>query len=355
MDRADRYVFVGFVIALLLCLCLLGVLFVVADAFQNLDEFVLHLRRAGTWQGLGILASYYAARFLISVGSFGEVVAAIPAVMLVAFMARSNELVAMLASGRAMARSALPILAGCLLVGVGAFCIKGFAGPCLVRSENTSARIIFDRVRTIGGGLSVHGRSGDVAYVLSVSEYDPAARKAGNFRACLIEPSGVFTEIRAAEATWVEGAWKFDPAAEKWSYLLPERAEGPERLEELRTQLGPELLESEEMGPGVLPTGALWREGSRPDFAAAFHERLACLFAPVALVAALLPLVLTTDRSQVFQGVALAAFAAAGYEILSRSMLAAAASGRIPAAVGAYLPPVISAALGGLGFSKLRT
>lgn len=357
MGRADRYVLTGFGLTLFFTLALIAVLFVVADAFQNLDEFVLHLRRSGAWGGLGLLGRYYAAKFLVSVGSFGEIAAVAPAVVFAASMARSNEFVAVLAAGRSLPRAVLPVFAGCAAVGAAAFCLRTAAGPTLVRSENASARVIFDRAKTMGGALSVQGRSGATSCALSVEEYDPASRRARGFRACLVEPTAPFVDIRAASAEWdsSRGAWVFSPAAKKWSY--PVSAGGPavEELAEFPTCLGPDLLEAEEMGPGVLSTGALFRERSRPELAAALHERLALLLSPVALALAAVPFVLTTDRSRVFTGVAVAALVIALYEVVARSFVAAVASGHLPALVGAWLPPVAFGAAGALGLKRIGT
>ena len=359
LPRMDRYVAAAFAGALASALALIFALFVVLDAFQYLDDLAGFLERFGVAAGLGVLARYYVARFLAEVGSFGEIVAVAPAIMAAWSLARSNELVAVLAGGTSLRRAAAPILTGCALVGLACFAMKGFSGPALVRSEKADWRRIFDKTRTLGSSLSVQGASGRARVALSLEEYNPSKRTGRGFRAAVIETGKPLADIVAPVAAW-DGqarAWRFPEGGRKWLYSAarPTDAPGFEPVEAFRTELDPDLLEAEELGPAVLSLGALVRQRSRPEMAAALHSQLAQVAAPLALALAALPVVLTTDRSRVLQATLLAIAVVVVYEVVARTLAGAAAAGYIPAFVGGWLTPGIFGAAGVWKMSRLDT
>jgi len=345
VKRLDRYVFGGFVAALATTIVLVLVLYVVLDAFQRLDEYVEHARAEGTIVAVGVILRYYLARFLAEFSVFSEIIAIVPAVLVVAGMARANEFVAPLAAGRSLRRVALPVFAGCALVGVFAFALQNAAGPALVRQAFTDRRRISGRAAALGNSLSVQGRSGTAAVALSVERYDPGARRAEGFQACVIDGSddAPLVDIRAPFAAWdaASGAWNFPEGGRRWAYggaVTEERVF--EDVDRFPTALGPDLLEAEELGSRALGLGALSRQRARPEFASEFHRRLAQVFAPLALALAALPFVLTTDRSRIFHAGAMAVLGVVGYEIAARSFVA-------------YLPPLLGGWLAPVGFTAL--
>lgn len=381
MKRFDRYVLGGFAVALGATLVLVLVLYVVADAFQHLEEFVRHFGREGVVAGVGVVLRYYACRFLTDVSTFGEILALAPAVIVAAAMARANEFVAPLAAGMSIRRLALPIFISCALVGAFAFAFRTLAGPTLVRQTLADKRRIYGYAGTLGTSLSVQGRSGRSrspgapeesddrpAVTLSVESYDASRARARGFDAAVIEPGKPFARIRSPVAVWDKeaGAWRFPRGGRKWSYGLPVsagevggRGEAPSReskkpafeeVTEFRTALGADLLEAEELGACVLSLRALYSQRARPEFARALHGRLAQLVAPVALVLAALPFVLTTERSRVFQRVCLAILVAAAYELAAR-----AGAGYVDAFLGGWLAPAAFAAFGGWRLARIET
>lgn len=348
MKRLDRYVFRGFAVALASTLVLVLVLYMVLDAFQRLDDYVEHARREGVIVAVGVVLRYYLARFLAELSVFSEIVAIIPAVLVIAGMARANEFVAPLAAGRSLRRLALPVFAGCALVGILAFALQNVAGPALVRQAFADRRRINGRAAALGSSLSVQGRSGGAAVAVSVERYDPGARRAEGFQACVIDGAGdaPLVDIRAPVAVWdpVPRAWLFPEGARRWAYgsaVTAVTAESAfEKIDNFPTALGPDLLEAEELGTRVLGLGALFRQRARPEFASAFHRRLAQILAPLALALAAVPFVLTTDRSRIFHAGVLTALVTVGYEVASRGF-------------AAYLPPLLGGWLAPLGFAAL--
>jgi len=355
MLRIDRHITIAFATALASTLLLIAILFVVLDAFPNLDNYALIIKRDGFLVGIAVIARYYVMHFLTQLSGFGEIIAATSAIVVVAGMARSNEFVAMLAGGMSLRRVALPVFVCCGLVGVGIFALRNGAGPDLARGARDDWRIIKGRGAALGRSLSVQGRSGEEgesAVALSVEEYDPSTSTGTGFAVAVIAPGKPFVDIRADVAVW-DGdahAWRFPHGAHRWSYGSNERTEALTTIRAFETGLGPDLLEAEDLGASVVGLGGLLRQRSRPEFAAELHERLAQILAPLALALIALPFVLTTDRTRVFQGTMLAAITVIGYEMVAHICGSASATGYIPAIVGGWLAPV---AFGGLGAWRL--
>ena len=375
MRRTDRYVSTSFALAFAATLALVAALFVVVDAFQDLDRLVELFRRDGVFVGLGVLARYYAARFLSQLASLGEIVAIAPALVVAASMARANEFVAVMAGGTSLRRAALPLFVGCALLGPLNFGLRNLAGPAFVRSEHADLRRIRGHTETLGQSLSVQGHDPVPgtrrrrAVVVSLEEYDPSSLSGRGFAAQVIEPAGPLVDIRAPVAAWDERRheWRFPGGATKWLYYgRPGSTDFGElsraaharplvRIDRFQTALGPDLLEVEELGAGVLTLGGLWRQRARPRFASELHERIAQLFVPLVLALAALPFVLTADPSRVLRGAVLAILVVVSYEMLAHFSLGLAGAGYLPAFVGGWLVPFVFAGFGVWRVVRLRT
>ena len=133
MRIIDRYLLQGFLNALLYCLALFFILFVVIDAFNNLDEFLKH------GISLRIILSYY----LYSIPSIFVQVIPVAVLMAVLYMLgnlnRHNELLAMKASGISGFHILAPYLFMGALVSFGVFLLSERVVP---HTAVTSASIM---------------------------------------------------------------------------------------------------------------------------------------------------------------------------------------------------------------------
>jgi lipopolysaccharide export system permease protein len=108
LTRIDRYLAGQFSRAFLIFLVSFTGLYVVIDAFGNLDEFVTYGERLG---GLaGVLAEYYGYRSLTFFNLMSNVVALIAAMFTVTGFQRHHEMTALLAAGISKRRIVTPIL-----------------------------------------------------------------------------------------------------------------------------------------------------------------------------------------------------------------------------------------------------
>jgi len=103
----DRYVLLLFLKVLVICFVSLTGLYIVIDAFGNLDEFISY----GEQQGLlSVLAEYYGARILSFFDRISGLLSLIAVIFVVTWLQRSNELTAIMAGGISQSRVIRPLL-----------------------------------------------------------------------------------------------------------------------------------------------------------------------------------------------------------------------------------------------------
>ena len=108
MRIIDRYILRQFVQTFLICFVSLVGLYVVFDAFTNLESF---LKAAGDSGGLlGIIASYYAYQSLAFFDMTAGILALIAAMFTITWLQRHNEMTALMAAGVPRFRAALPVI-----------------------------------------------------------------------------------------------------------------------------------------------------------------------------------------------------------------------------------------------------
>jgi lipopolysaccharide export system permease protein len=114
MWTIDRYVMRLFVKVLVVCFMSLTGLFIVIDAFGNLDELLTLGDKHGSL--VGVLCEYYGARALAFFDRTSALIALVAATFAVTTMQRSNELAALQAAGISKARLVRPLIVGTIVV-----------------------------------------------------------------------------------------------------------------------------------------------------------------------------------------------------------------------------------------------
>jgi lipopolysaccharide export system permease protein len=110
----DRYLLRQFVQTFLICFCSLTGLYIVIDAFTNLEEFITHSRDNGGM--LAVIGKYYGYRALTFFDTTSHIVTLIAAMFTVTWIQRHNELTALEAAGIPKARIIKPLIATALLI-----------------------------------------------------------------------------------------------------------------------------------------------------------------------------------------------------------------------------------------------
>ncbi len=113
----DRYLLLQFVQIFAICYVSLTGLFVVIDAFTNIDHFMTFARNEG--QSLvQVLAEYYSYRAIAIFDQTSGVLALVAAMFTVTWIERYNELTALMAAGISRLRVLRPVIVAAIVVGV---------------------------------------------------------------------------------------------------------------------------------------------------------------------------------------------------------------------------------------------
>ena len=114
MRIIDRYLLRQFVQVFLICFSSLTGLYIVFDAFGNLDEFLRFAEKEGSL--LGTMTQYYTFRSIFFFDRTSGVLALIAAMFTVTWIQRYNELTALLAAGMPTRRVMKPVFLAAIAI-----------------------------------------------------------------------------------------------------------------------------------------------------------------------------------------------------------------------------------------------
>lgn len=114
MPIIDRYIVTSFLKIFLICFLSFSGLFIIIDAFTNLEEFLGMKRRGGDMASA--ITGYYGPRILQFFDRTAPLIALVAAIFTLATMQRSNEITAIAAGGISKRRIAKPILLTTLVI-----------------------------------------------------------------------------------------------------------------------------------------------------------------------------------------------------------------------------------------------
>jgi lipopolysaccharide export system permease protein len=118
MKILDKYIIKNFLVGYLIAFCVLMGLRIIIDLFVNLDEFARHAN-LGMIAVIGNIIRYYGIQSTVYFRDFAGMITVVAAAFSLGKMTRSNELIAVLASGVSLKRVIAPIiLMAVLLAGV---------------------------------------------------------------------------------------------------------------------------------------------------------------------------------------------------------------------------------------------
>ena len=119
MKKLDRYVAKNFLVGYAIAFCVLMGLRIIIDLFVNLDEFTEHLDTLTTIEVFKNIFMFYLLNSLLYFRDFAGMITVVAAAFSFGKMIRSNELIAIMASGVSLKRTIGPIIfLSLLLTGV---------------------------------------------------------------------------------------------------------------------------------------------------------------------------------------------------------------------------------------------
>jgi lipopolysaccharide export system permease protein len=159
----DRQRYWNFLKAYVICFVALVGLYVVIDAFSNIDEF--NERAEGTAGLMMAMGRFYLIRMSLFYDRLCGVIAMMAAIFTVTWMQRNNELVAMLAAGVSTPRAIRPVLVSAVLVSLVAVVNQEWIMPPLGEElqkshDDDGTRMVKVNQWPDTNGIFIHGKSG---------------------------------------------------------------------------------------------------------------------------------------------------------------------------------------------------
>ncbi len=166
MRILDKQRYWAFLKAYVICYVSLVGLYIVIDAFSNLDEFAK--RAEGVMETLMVMGRFYLVRQSSFFDQLSGVIGMMAAIFTVTFMQRNNEQLAMLAAGISTHRAIRPVLISSLLVGGitvlnQELVMPHFAEELAKTHDDDGERTLHVTGRYDGQNICIHGVDADRA------------------------------------------------------------------------------------------------------------------------------------------------------------------------------------------------
>jgi lipopolysaccharide export system permease protein len=193
----DRQRYWAFVKAYFTCYLSLVGLYIVIDAFSNLDEFMK--RAAGIVELTSVMGRYYLVHQALYFDQLGSVISMMAAIFAVTWMQRNNEHLAMLAAGISTHRAIRPVLFASVVVSMLSVANQEMIIPRYAEEIQKSHDDDGDRK------VQVPSRYDSYGIMIQGSEADRGTRSIINrFNATIpITVFGRIQEVEARQATFV--------------------------------------------------------------------------------------------------------------------------------------------------------
>jgi lipopolysaccharide export system permease protein len=360
MHTIDRYVLRRYFRILVLCFLSLTGLYIVIDAFGNLEELLRIAQAEGS--AVRLFAQYYGGRALVFFDRTSPLLALVSATFVATHLQRSNELAALLAAGIPKARIVAPLLLGSVFVSL-------LAGVNRELGIPPCRKNLVRNAQDWDGAMerSLHPRYDNRTDILIDGSSAVAAERKIRQPIIRRQPAlGNFGTQLSAETAWYRDAEGDRPAG----YLL-DGVTQPAKLPEIPNfsldgrplVLGPRdtpWLEADqcfvvsELNFEQLAAGSAWRQYSSTreliaglhnpslDFTAdvrvAVHARFVQPLLDLTLLCLGLPVVLSRQSRNVFVAAGICVLVVAGFLLVVLACQQAGAASLIAPSLAAWLP-----------------
>lgn len=382
LPRADRYFALRFLVMSLLCFLALTALVVVADIFQQVDEFQRYAKESerSTWVVLWLVIQHYATFApLLVVQLLLPLVLLIAATLVVTQAGAANEFTVLRASGISLQRATVPFLVVALAMGYLLYMTRDLYVPFLVRKNHEINNTIRpSSVKPIS--MALRDGKGQVHF-MSMGHFDSAKGVARNLRLevralrqgenvnemmkwQLYAAKSVELQPRVAPETEAEG--ETEPPPNQWRpvaegkhilFTLHRIDEQPWRTP-LPTFVTRAMLERHTLGMGVMSSSDLAHLSDDLDVRIERERRRTDPWMPPLLLLVTLPLVMGSlargQHPNYVINIVLGVVTSLVFYLLRLKCLNMGLSEDLPPMVAAWLPHVIFLCVGGWLFWRLE-
>lgn len=354
MRILDRYLVNSFFHALLYCLCLFLILFVVIDVFNNLDEF---LKSGVHWKIIGSYYLYSVPLILVQVVPVAVLVAIL---FVLGGLSRNNELTAMKASGVSSFQILAPYLFIGAVISFGSFLVSEQVVPKTSIMSTSIMEGLIERgkkkmeERSIKN-VTLFAKGNRMVFA---REYELSTHTLYDVVLFEDDPHRMLqNKLTAKKAVYKDGKWIWYDTIQ---YEMTRRGEleGEPRFStstvvNLEAKPSDFLKESSQidfMNTRQLAEYMRHLSGASKKLAKKlsvdFHNKIAFPFASFIVILIGAPLAMRTDRGGTVKGIGTGAAVVLVYYGMSSIFLAFGKGGYLPPAVAAWFSNVFFAALG---------
>lgn len=200
MRIIDRYLLRQFLQVFLICFCSLTGLYIVFDAFGNLDDFMQHAEGSGSL--LTLMGQFYAFRAIFFFDRTSGVLALTAAMFTVTWIQRHNELTALAAAGVANRRVVMPVIFAAITISLSAAVVRELVIPRLSEELSRTPSDLMGKA-----GQELQPRYDNNTDILIRGDATVAARKQIVAPSFLLPPSlNYWGKILAAENAYFRPA-----------------------------------------------------------------------------------------------------------------------------------------------------
>jgi lipopolysaccharide export system permease protein len=359
----DRYLLRQFLMNFVICFISLTGLYIVIDAFANLDNFVDYSKENGGL--LSVVVEHYSYRAVTFFDRTSGILCLISAVFTVTWFQRHNEMTALMAAGISRWRVVTPIMAAVVIVSLlaagnrelvmpkirgeltrDANNLNSTAAVPLASRYDSETDILLDGVHVLPttgrieqpsfvmpAKLAAYGRQ----YSAQVAEYLPAdgQRPAGYLLRGVTEPTAL--KSRASLAL----------DDERVIYMPGDTTGLADDEVFVASRVSLDLLTSGSNWRDYASTGELVAELRNPsvdlgnDVRVALHRRLLQPFMDGTLLLLGLPLIISRDNRNPFIGIGLCLAIVAGFFVVSLGCQSLGVSGWLRPSLASWLPLIL--------------
>ena len=363
--RLDLYIFKSFFVTLLLSIFALSGLYVVIHFFTNITDFI----EISQQNLMAFIIWYYLIRIPLILSKLMPIIALIALMMTMLRLAKTRELIAMLASGLSIWRIILPISATLILVAAATFFTDNMLIPELGKHISLTEKILksegSDRflIRQSRQNGEDRNQASNYEFIIKIYNYT-SQQMNGVWINQFDKENNLIAQIIAKQGAWTEKGWMLSDGVIYTYDAKGFRASAPKYFKEneylVACDLTPQSIEKiEESSAYMTLTKLNALVSEQPDNHNLKIQLYSKQFAPAAILILILlglPFSIKLSKSQnFFNSIGICLVISLGFFIIRFSAENLGAKGIIPPIWAVLAPLLIFGFIGTILASKIRT
>lgn len=354
MDRVDRYIGRVFWSSYGVTFLFFYGMFFVLDFFSTADDFFSTASnlQVTPWRMIGRVAAYYLYNTPAVFLQIAPFVTVIGVIVTIARLARQNELVPILMSGRSVFRMLRPIFVYGMLLTIGMICIQELVAPRVASRRIALREYLRDGEHIYSVNQGIEDIQGNTWFSMQYNMANHRLVKAWVSRS-LTEGVTEFGPIEDAYYDEARRGWTIEGPAE----LRTDQMQAPRKVRFIESSMTPRQVEAkkrEAFDLSLKELGELAATTGQQRFTVLFHYHITFPVTNVLLILLAVPFVMRYDKRSVYIGLAVAFLLCGAYFAVDFGFRALGEK-QIHPVLAAWFSPIFFGALGISLFDGIRT